>query len=489
MELPFFAKRYRRTAIGVASIATLAVGLLTGLGPTTGGASSHREAPLVSADPQIDGTDLYAFVSPDKPDTVTLISDWIPFEEPGGGPNFYAFSDQAKYDINIDNDGDARPDVIYRWIFTNHYRNDNTFLYNTGPVTSLDDPDLNFYQTYDLFKIRMRASGKRANKLVDDAIVAPSDVGDASMPDYASLSEEAIYPAGCSSCQTWAGQADDPFFLDLRVFDLLYGAQLTGEPCLFKEACDDTLAGFNMNAFGLQVPKNWLTNGGDGSGIVGIWTTAKRPSVRVQHMDGSQDFMGRHVQVSRLGMPLVNEVVIPVGKKDKFNASKPQDDGQFASFVLDPELPHVVNAIYGLPVPDCDGDPGNGIDRSCDLVPVFLTGIPSLNQPPNVQASEMLRLNTTIAPCEPESCDDYSRLGVIGGDNAGFPNGRRLPDDTIDVALRVVEGVLIPDHDPVVDQLTDGVDQNDVAFQSSFPYLALPHSGSDAAPHPGPLKV
>jgi len=323
---------------------------------------------------------------------------------------------------------------------------------------------------------------------VDDAIVAPSDVGKASMPDYDDLFDQAIHPAGCASCKTWSGQADDPFFLDLRVFDLVYGAQITGSPCLFREACDDTLAGFNMNAFALQVPKTALTKGGDGSGIVGTWTTAQRRSVRVQQADGSQNFMGDFVQVSRLGMPLVNEVVIPVGKKDRFNGSKPRNDGQFASHVLDPEVPHVVNAIYGLPVPDCDDDPGNGIDRSCDLVPVFLTGLSGLNQPPHVRASEMLRLNTNTPPCEPGSCADYSRLGVIGGDNAGFPNGRRLADDTIDVALRVVEGVLIPGHDPTVDVLTDGVDQNDGAFQSIFPYLAVPHSGSNASPHV-PVRV
>ena len=485
--LPFFAKRFRRAGIAMASVSALGVGLLAGLGPNPGAASSHREAPLISADPQADGTDLYAFVSPDKPDTVTLISDWIPFEEPAGGPNFYAFSDRAFYDINIDNDGDSRPDIIYRWKFKNHYRNKNTFLYNTGQVTSLNDPDLNFRQTYDLFKIRL---GKvvRVRQLVDDAIVAPSNVGKASMPDFGKLSDEAIYPAGCTNCKTWAGQADDPFFLDLRVFDLVYGAQITGTPCLFKEACDDTLKGFSIHALALQVPKSALTRRGDGSGIVGVWTTASRPQVRVLRSDGSQDFAGRHVQVSRLGMPLVNEVVIPVGKKDGFNASKPKNDGQFAPYVLDPEVPHVVKAIYGLPVPDCDNDPSNGIDRSCDLVPVFLTGLPGLNQPPAVKASEMLRLNTNTAPCEPGSCPDYSRLGVIGGDNAGFPNGRRLADDVIDVALRVVEGVLIPGHDPVVDQLTDGVDQNDESFQSSFPYLALPESGSDAAPH-APLKV
>jgi hypothetical protein len=463
------------------SVAALGVGLLAGLGPNWGVASSHREAPLVSADPQVDGTDLYAFVSPDNPDTVTMISNWLPFEEPAGGPNFYSFSDRALYDINIDNDGDAKPDLIYRWKFSNHYRSKKTFLYNTGPVTSLDDPNLNFFQTYDLTKIRV---GVKTRKLVDDAIVVPSNVGEASMPDYEALFQEGIYPAGCADCKTWTGQADDPFFLDLRVFDLLYGAEITGEPCLFKEACDDTLAGFNMNAFAIQAPISTLLKGGDGSGIVGIWTTAQRRSVRIQRNDGSQSYRGPFVQVSRLGMPLVNEVVIPVGKKDRFNGSRPRNDAQFGSHVLDPELPRVVNAIYGLPVPDCDNDPSNGVDRSCDLVPVFLTGLPGLNQPPGVRASEMLRLNTAIPPCEPGSCAEYSRLGVIGGDNAGFPNGRRLADDTIDVALRVVEGALIPGHDPIVDQLTDGVDENDLGFQGAFPYLALPHSGSNPSPHP-----
>jgi Domain of unknown function (DUF4331) len=190
------------------------------------------------------------------------------------------------------------------------------------------------------------------------------------------------------------------------------------------------------------------------------------------------------VQVSRLGMPLVNEVVVPVGLKDLFNASMPKDDAQFApkveTFGQDPnDLPALVNAIYGIGIPDCDNDPSNGIDRTCDLDPVFLTGLAGLNQPPSVQASEMLRLNTTVPPCT----TDCSTLGVIGGDNAGFPNGRRLSDDIIDVALRVVEGVLIDGHDPAADGLGDGVDANGSPFLSSFPYLAYPHSGSDTDPH------
>jgi hypothetical protein len=466
------AQRLRRVAIAAGVAMALAAGLLTALGPAPGGASSHREAPLVSADPQIDGTDLYAFVSPDKPNTVTLISNWLPFEEPAGGPNFYAFAEGVQYDISIDNDGDAVADIVYRWVFTNHYRNTDTFLYNTGVVESLGDADLNFYQTYDLRRIVV---GGGSTVVTDDAITVPSFVGDASMPDWAALVEEGVVGAGCASCKTWAGQAEDPFFLDLRVFDLLYGLD-------FSEAGDDTLAGFNVHAMALQVPKGKLTQGGDGSGIVGVWTTARRQSVRTQYADGSQEFSGGFVQISRLGMPLVNEVVVPVGSKDLFNGSKPIDDGQFLGKVLDPELPHLINGIYGIEIPDCtEGDP---VNRDCDLVPVFLTGLEGLNMPPAVTASEMLRLNTAIPPCEPDTCAEYSRLGVIDGDLAGFPNGRRLADDTIDVALRVVEGVLIPGHDPAADTLGDGVDANDVPFEDSFPYLGLAHSGSNPMPHP-----
>src|SRR5262249_14190560 len=204
------------------------------------------------------------------------------------------------YDINIDNNGDARPDITYRWIFSNHYRNTDSFLYNTGVVNNLTDDTLNFYQTYDLYRI----SGGVSKQKLHDALVGPSDVGDASMPDFASLSAQATHSFSGGKGLSWAGQADDPFFLDLRVFDLLYGAN-------FSEVGTDSLAGFNMNAFALQVPITDLTGGGDGSGIVGIWTTAERRSITVQHTNGTKTFSGTFVQVSRLGNPLVNEVVVP----------------------------------------------------------------------------------------------------------------------------------------------------------------------------------
>ena len=228
----------------------------------------------------------------------------------------------------------------------------------------------------------------------------------------------------------------------------------------------------------LQIPKTDLAKNGDveGNSVIGVWTTASRRSTRVQNHDGSQSFHGKWVQLSRLGMVLVNEAVVPVGLKDYFNASKPKDDEQYLAAVNDPELPHIVNAVYSIPVPDSDaGKPG--IQRD-DLIAAFLTGIGGLNQPTNVEPAEMLRLNMTTPPCE-ASCEQYSRLGVIGGDVAGFPNGRRLADDIIDAALQVVEGELIGNPN----DLSDGVDTDDAPLRSTFPYVALPTRGSDPAPH------
>ena len=425
--------------------------LVAGVAP--GFASSHREAPLTAADPQIDSTDLYAFVSPDASDTVTLISNWIPFEEPSGGPNFYPWAPGVRYDINIDNNGDAKPDLIYRWVFTSHYRNPNTFLMNTGPVTKLTDATLNFYQTYTLSVINGNTGASRT--LVPNGIAAPSHVGAASMPNYASLRSEAITSFGGGKSKSFVGQGDDPFFLDLRVFDLLYGTNL-------KEAGNDTLDGYNVNVIAVQIPKSELAAGGDvtKNPIIGVWTTAQRRSIRTQTAKGSESFAGPFVQVSRLGQPLVNEVVAPVGAKDLFSSSLPVNDAQFLGAVTNPEVPKLLEAIYKIKAP---ATPRN------DLVQVFLTGIKDLNQPANVRPSEQLRLNMSIAPAAAPN-----RLGVLGSDNAGFPNGRRLSDDVIDIALRAMAGAVLG----VKTELGDGVDANDVAFESAFPYVAQPHSGS-----------
>ena len=458
--------RMRTTLVAGAATLALGAGLLAGLAPVASVASSHREAPLVGADPQIDVTDLYAFRSPDRPDSITFVSSWLPFQEPAGGPNFYLWAEHTNYEIRIDNDGDAIRDLTYRWTFKTHYRDGTgAFLFNTGVVDSLSDPDLNIYQTYDLVRIR---GNRDPVVLRNDAKVVPSNVGAGSMPTY----NADLFDAGVTGTATksWVGQSDDPFFLDLRVFDLLYGGDLS-------EAADDTLEGFNVSTFALQVPKSQLR--GPNDSVIGVWTTATRRSMRVENGDGTQTFSGPFVQVSRLGMPLVNEVVVPVALKDYFNASRPADDAQYLGAVQDPILPHVVNAVYPAFFPTIpDSDPVAGGIQRADLISVFLTGLGGLNQPVDVAASEMLRLNIDTPLCT--ECDP---LGVIAGDVQGFPNGRRLSDDVIDVALRVAMGLLLDPHDAAVDTLGDGVDSNESAFLGSFPYVAYPHAGSEADPH------
>ncbi len=462
----------------VAGIAAfLSLGLaVSALAPTRGDASSHREAPFTASEPQIDNTDVYAFTSPDNPAMVTLISNWIPFEEPAGGPNFYPFAERTRYDIKVSNDGDASAEIIYRWVFRDHYRQPTTqFLYNDGPVTSLTDPNLLFFQTYDLKKIDRSGRRRQVTTLANNEIAAPSDVGRASMPSYEDLRNEATVPTSDGG-RTYAGQADDPFFIDLRVFDLLYGGD-------FSEVGDDTVRGFNTNTLALQVPKTEVTRGGNvtaNNSVIGVWSTASRRSAKISDpKTGRVSYQGRFAQVSRLGNPLVNEVVVPRGLKDFFNASFPPKDEQFLGAVNNPILPRVVEAVYGIEQPDSDPNRA-GIQRQ-DLINVFLTGLQGLNQPQNVEASEMLRLNLSTPPCEQGTCEDFSSLGVIGGDNAGFPNGRRLADDVLDIALQVFEGELIGNPN----DLGDAVNANEKSFFSTFPYVALPHRGSDPAPHEG----
>ena len=326
---PRFGRRFRQSA-AVGGALALAAGIFaTEAGPGPSAASSHREAPIIAGDPRSDNTDVYAFVSADSPDAVTIISNWIPFEEPNGGPNFYDWADATNtaggaattYQIKVDNNGDAVPDLTYSWAFTTQRRDAaNQFLYNTGVISSLTDPDLNVYQTYTL---TVTDGAGNTTTLLTDKQAAPSIVGPASTPDYSVLRNEATYdlPGGG---KTFAGQADDPFFLDLRVFDLLYGGNLS-------EAGQDTLAGYNVNTIALQIPKSSLAlNGNAGRNpAIGIWSTTNRGGT----------------QVSRLGNPLVNEVVVPLALKDAFNGLRPEDDAGVQAVVdkvNDPTLPKVV---------------------------------------------------------------------------------------------------------------------------------------------------
>ena len=436
------------------------------------GASSHREAPLISQDPVADNTDVYAFRSPDRPDTVTLVANWIPFEEPAGGPNFFNFGDDVLYQIHVDNNGDAEPDITYEWRFTTEIQNPNTFLYNTGPITSLDDPDFNYRQYYDVSVVQ----GGVRSLLGSHLPVPPNNIGPRSTPNYEAVAGQAVRSLD-GGIKAFAGQRDDPFYVDLgSAFDLLGLRPLNGAHAipLPAQAGVDGLGGYNVHSVALQVPISSLTS--PGNPIIGVYSQTKRQQSRVLSPTGPGSAprnTGAFVNVSRLGMPLVNEVVIPLGQKDRFNASEPRDDAQFLGLVQDPEPARLIPALYpGVGVPPA---PRN------DLVTIFLTGIPNLNQPANVKPSEMIRLNTAIAPT-----GSPNALGVLAGDNAGFPNGRRLVDDVVDIELRALAGAtpFTPSFNRVPNNsLGDGVNANDMPFLSSFPYVATPHQGYEHTHH------
>jgi len=449
----------------------LGAGLVAGA-VLLGVASSHREAPLISADPLADNTDVYAFVSPDAPDTVTLIANWIPLEAPNGGPNFYKFGDDVLYRINIDNDGDANDDIVYEFRFRTRIQNKQTFLYNTGPIASLDDPNFNIRQTYSVTRIDRQ--GRHA--LADNLATPPVNVGARSTPNYDALANTAIYTLPDGS-RVFAGQRDDPFFVDLgSVFDLLGLRPFNAAHVIPLPPAPgvDGLKGINVHTVAIQVPKRLLTHDGslgtdaaNTNSIIGVYSTTLRRRLRIENDDHDGDRDDDWVQVSRLGMPLVNEVVIPLGRKDRFNASDPRNDQQFGSFVLNPEPARLIPVLYpGVNVPAA---PRN------DLVAIFLTGIAGLNQPKNVRASEMIRLNMAIPPSA-----SPNRLGLLAGQLDGFPNGRRLSDDIVDIELRALAGAtpftatfnVAPNN-----LLGDGVDANDKAFLTTFPYVASPFAG------------
>ena len=418
-------------ALGVAVLATLALvaALLRGPSPSAAKASSHREAPLISEDPSADNTDLYAFRSPDKPDMLTILSNFIPGEDPAAGPNYYTFSPTARYDIYVDRNGDGKPDVSY------YFR----FKRNTGPFFLGDT-----VQPYTVTRV---ADGKAT--VVANASTPPDNIGPRSTPDYHSLAAKAVSPLAGGG-QVFAGQRDDPFFADVGdIFDLLAIRKGTGSTGGGK----DFLAGYAVHTIALQIPISQLDTK---SHTIGIWSAADRPRASVKGKGH-----GEWVQVSRLGNPLINEVVIPTGLKDHWNATSPSQDAQFEKYYTTPILAAVINKLYKLGVPETNRD---------DLVAVLLTGIPNVTFTGSTLADE-LRINLAV-PITPAG--KVSRLGVLGGDNQGWPNGRRLSDDVVDIAEQAVGGFLKGTKLP----LGDGVDNGDTAQMSSFPYVADPQSGA-----------
>ncbi len=459
--------RIGSTLLASAVVLSLAV---VGVRSTQVAASSHREAPMIIADPQADNTDVYAFVSPDKPDTVTMLANFNPFEHPGNGPNFYRFGDDVLYEIHVDNVGDAQSHITYQFKFTTQIANPNTSDYTTGPIEKIDSANLTFKQYYTV----TRLDNGTATTLGQNLLEPPARVGPKATPNYAALSDAGIYSLNDGS-KVFAGQADDPFFLDFSIFDLLTVRKLPGN----VGGGQDHLKGFNVHTIGIQVPISRLTADGSkptaptaANAVIGIWSTTSRQTTRVLSPGKAPQGSGDYVQVSRLGHPLVNESVIPMGMKDLFNSSQPANDAQFLNYVTDPELAKSLHKIYGIKVPPAPRD---------DLVAIYLTGIKGLTMPANVKPSEELRLNVGVPPTAPGK---ISNLGVIGGDLAGFPNGRRLADDIPDISFKAVAGVAYPlfhaDYtpDPLAAQLGDGVDANDLPFRTSFPYVAYPHENT-----------
>ncbi len=439
--------------------ASLALGALA---PLATFASSHREAPMISQDPAADSTDLYAFVSPADASKVVIVDNSNPLGIPGAGPNYYNFGTDVVYAVHIDNNGDATEDITYAYTFERKVKNGGTFLYNTQPYAKLDDGNVTYTAHVYLIKGKFTGSKVQLNKQawLTDFTVAPPAIGPKSQPDYEKLAMAAVHDAGAKG-KFFAGPRDDPFFVDLRVFDLLDLGR--GK---------DSLAGTNVQSIVMEVPAASLTQdakppASSKEPVIGVWSANYRYSTTVLRDDGTSRPTGKLVQVSRLGMPLVNEVVVPLAAKDYFNASRPDDDAgknfkAYGPVVTKPELAGLLKAVLGLDVP---------LDNRTDLVTVFLTGVPGLNQPNNVRAAEMLRLNLSTPVT---AANKMSRLGVFGGDLQGFPNGRRLSDDVTDVAIQAVAGTLV-DKKYANPDLGDGVNANDKAFMAAFPYVASPN--------------
>jgi hypothetical protein len=435
--------------------------------------SSHREAPLTSMDPTADDTDLYAWTANDAPGSVTIASNWIPFEDPSGGPNFYSFDPKARYYINVDNTGDGRADVRYLFRFRTQIRDRSTYLYAKPTVDSINDADLNVRQTYSVtretFNRRGRLTGRRV--IGRGLPTAPNNAGKKTIPNYEAVAGQAVRGLRGGG-KVFAGQRDDPFFIDLTVpFDALNFRVATGN----QGGGVDDVAGYGTHSVVLQVPEAQVTrdrrpvSGPEASNAaIGVWSSTERRRLEVTNSNRSRVRRNPWVQVSRLGNPLINEVVIPLGKKDQFNRTKPhQDAKRYGRFVLNPEVARLINALY----------PGvvNAPERNrTDIVQALLTGIPNLTQiGRNPVPADTLKLNLGVPPSS-----NPNRFGVLAGDNAGFPNGRRPADDVVDIEVRVIAGFLQGNKKA----LGDGVDQNDKPFSATFPYLAAPTAANDSNP-------
>ena len=473
----------RRSLIGIAAAGfALCAVLAFGPRPEAAPASSHREAPVISEDPTADNTDVYAFVSPDRRDSVTVVANYVPLEEPAGGPNFAKFGDDVLYALHVDSDGDAEDDVTYEFRFRTQVRNPDTFLYNTGPITSLTDPDWNIRQTYSVTRVQgAEPAGARRGP------AHAAGEHRAALDPELRRARRGGRVGAAGRRQGLRRPARRPVLRRPRL-GLRPGRAAAVQPVPRDPA---RRHGRRRRRPRLQHPHD-RDPGADGAArprsdapTIGVYASASRQKVTIIREDGMRDASGAWQQVSRLANPLVNEVVIPLGRKDRWNASEPEDDAQFAAEYTEPEVTALENLLY--PVLDDAPTSGRG-----DLVAVLLTGVPGVNFTGSTQA-DLIRLNTSIAPTAPVGAGN--RLGAVGGDLAGFPNGRRLEDDTPDIELRAFAcgyGAVVG---PIVESfgfcggnanrtpnnmLGDGVDANDKPFLAQFPYLATPHQGYES---------
>jgi hypothetical protein len=507
----------------VAPIAAAALLALAG----TAHASSHREAPFITTSPKVDATDFYLFNSYEagRSDYVTLIANYTPLQDAYGGPNYFQMDPHALYEIHVDNNGDGVEDLTFQFRFTNTIVNAGAGLtvpvgdqvveiapMQNGTVSALRDPHLQVNETYSLTLVRGDRRTGTASPIVNAAngsatFDKPADnIGEKTIPDYPAYAAKHVYNVtipGCSAPgRVFVGQRQDPFAVNRGViFDQVDApVAVITDPTLIG-ATPNTLADKNVTTLALEVPKSCLTQGSET--VIGGWTTASLRQSRLLDptpkpgLETTERAGGAWTQVSRLGMPLVNELVIGLKDKDRFNGSKPKDDGQFATYVTNPSYPKLLESYLALP-----GSSPTNIPRT-DLVTTFLTGIPGVNQPANVVASEELRLNTAI-PAVPYA--QQNRLGIVGNilaagtDSAGYPNGRRPKDDVVDISLVAVMGGLCmangttnalgfgtactPSAVPLgatAFNLNDTVDQAQSTFLSGFPYLNTPVAGTGVA--------
>jgi Domain of unknown function (DUF4331) len=443
--------------------------------------SSHREAPEISKDPVADSTDTYAFVSPDKPGSVTLIANYIPLEAPAGGPNFYEFGDDVLYEIHIDNNGDGQADISYQFRFSTTVRNPDTFLYNTGPIESLGSPNWNRVQTYSV-------SGP-SGTLGSGLACPPCNVGPLSTPDYAGLAAAAVHDLG-GGISVFAGQRAEAFFVDLgAIFDLANLRPFAnlhatfGLPGIPKGPGVNATNHVNVHSIAIQVPISAVTRSGHPT--IGVWTTASRQRVTLWDADRGENVnSGPFRQVSRLGNPLINEVLIGMGDKDLWNSLPPAGDKQFAHYVTQPGLAALLPVLYPGVFPNLAALVKSGKPRA-DLEAILMTGIPpgiikGFTNFTGPVVADMLRLNTSIPAAK-----SPNMFGLLGGDPAGFPNGRRIADNVVAIELRAIAGVTYPLIDPkfkpdaAAGLLTDGLTAASVSAAplGQFPYMGVPYEG------------